>query len=240
MWQCSILLLHTALCIFLKNSRPCKVHTLQYVSIVFWALPLYVQVEISPPPNLKVLVSSPQIREELSLHLQPETWTSERLFNESVFAARCHGVQVSSCLLLQICWMLSLLSCLFSCMISIPIIRLAGMWLRLQANAWKTLAYKGSFLRGPLGDVWHLHGSWFAFNLGWVEFSDAGCLLAALLFSFLTQNPVLFSFYFSFSLSLLLAFASSQTIRNTNNDHLHWCWSAEGVLKAFNTNADVW
>lgn len=184
----------------------------------------------------KVLVSSPQIREELSLHLQPETWTSERLFNESVFAARCHGVQVSSCLLLQICWMLPLLSCLFSCMISIPIIRLAGMRLRLQANAWKTLAHKGSFLRGPLGDVWHLHGSWFAFHLGWVEFSDAGCLLAALSVSFLTQIPVLFSFYLSFSLSLLLAFVSSQTIRTIfigvgqlrvfwkNLTHKCWCF----------------
>lgn len=52
----------------LKSSNQCVVHAVQYVSIVFWAQPLCVcvQVQISPPPHLKVLVSSPQIREELS------------------------------------------------------------------------------------------------------------------------------------------------------------------------------
>lgn len=140
------------------------------------------------------------------LHLQlPETWTSERLLMNQyspldamafkwVLVFRIYMLNASSVVLLLLLYDLSPYR---------QVSRDAG--LRLQTSAWKALAYKGSFLRGPLGDVWHSRGSWFAFLLGLVEFSDAGCLLAALLFFCLAQIPV---FFLSFSLSLLLAFAS--------------------------------
>lgn len=157
------------------------------------------------------------------LHLQlPETWTSERLFNESVFAARCHGVQVSSCLLLQL-YVECFLCCpaCFSCMISVPIIRLAGLWLRLQANAWKTLAYKGSFLRGPLGDVWHLHGSWFAFHLGRVFWCWmlVGCFLVFLF----GPNSCFLSLFLSFS------FFPACLCQLEDNKEWKWWLSSLGV-----------
>lgn len=140
------------------------------------------------------------------LHLQlPETWTPERLLMNQyspldamafkwVVVFRIYMLNASSVVLLLLLYDLSPYH---------QVSRDAG--LRLQANVWKALAYKGSFLRGPLGDVWHSHGSWFAFHLGGVEFSDAGCSLVFL--SCLAQIPVFF-LYFSFSLSFMFAFAS--------------------------------
>lgn len=55
-----------------------------------------------------------------------------------------------------------------------------------------------------------------------VEFSNAGCLLAAFLFFCLAQ---ILLFFLYFSLSLRLAFASKKTIGSENDDRLH-CGSA--------------
>lgn len=99
MRQCSMLLFErVAYCFMCNSHRVWHAYCAVSRMLGLYSEPLCVQVQISPPPNVKVLVSSPQICEELSAPSSAAWDVNPReTLNESVFAARCHGVQVSSC-----------------------------------------------------------------------------------------------------------------------------------------------
>ncbi len=97
------------------------------------------------------------------LHLQlPKTWTPERLLMNQyspldamafkwVVVFHIYMLNASSVVLLLVMYDLS------------PYHQVRWDAGRTHGKHWHI---KGLFSKGPLGDVWHSHGSWFAFNLG--------------------------------------------------------------------------